>query len=120
MCYKNQHKMQSCTIRDVGFVKKMRLKTQTLSVTNLKNDEVVLSTYTQGDASGKEHTGQRRRHKRCGLILGWKDHLEEGMTTHSGIPVWRIPWTEEPGRLQSIGLQSQAQLKQLSTTQIYT
>ena len=56
----------------------------------------------------------------AGLILGWKDHLEEGTTTHSGIFAWRIPWTEEPGRLQSVGLQSQAQLKQLSTTQIYT
>ena len=31
--------------------------------------------------------------------------LEEGMVTHSSILVWRIPWTEEPGRLQSIGSQ---------------
>ena len=37
--------------------------------------------------------------------LGWEDHLEEGMATHSSILVWRIPWTEEPGRLQSMGLQ---------------
>ena len=37
--------------------------------------------------------------------LGWEDLLEDGMATHSSIPVWRIPWTEEPGRLQSIGLQ---------------
>ena len=37
--------------------------------------------------------------------LGQEDPLEEGMTTHSSILVWRIPWTEEPGRLQSIGLQ---------------
>ena len=35
--------------------------------------------------------------------LGWKDPLEKGMTTHSSILVWRIPWTEEPGRLQSMG-----------------
>ena len=33
-----------------------------------------------------------------------EDHLEEGMTAHSSIPVWRIQWTEEPGGLQSIGL----------------
>ena len=33
------------------------------------------------------------------LSLGWEDHLEEEMTTHSGILAWRIPWTEEPGRL---------------------
>ena len=37
--------------------------------------------------------------------LGWEDPLEEGMGTHSSILAWRIPWTEEPGRLQSIGLQ---------------
>ena len=36
--------------------------------------------------------------------LGWEDPLEEGMTTHSSIPAWRIPWTE-PGELQSIGSQ---------------
>ena len=29
--------------------------------------------------------------------LGWGDPLEEGMATHSSIPTWRIPWTEEPG-----------------------
>ena len=40
-----------------------------------------------------------------GSILGWEDPLEEGMATHSSIPAWRIPWTEEPSRLQSIGLQ---------------
>ena len=38
--------------------------------------------------------------------LGWEDPLEEGMSTHSGILAWRIPWTEKPGRLQSMGLQS--------------
>ena len=36
--------------------------------------------------------------------LGWEESLEKGMATHSGILAWRIPWTEEPGRLQSIGL----------------
>ena len=35
--------------------------------------------------------------------LGWEDPLEEGMATHSNILAWRIPWTEEPGRLQSRG-----------------
>ena len=29
--------------------------------------------------------------------LGWEDPLEKGMATHSGVVVWRIPWTEEPG-----------------------
>ena len=35
--------------------------------------------------------------------LGQEDPLEEGMATHSSILAWRIPWTEEPGGLQSIG-----------------
>ena len=35
--------------------------------------------------------------------LGWEDPLEKGMATHSSILVWRIPWTEEPGELQSMG-----------------
>ena len=37
--------------------------------------------------------------------LGQEDLLEEGMATHSSILAWRIPWTEEPGGLQSMGLQ---------------
>ena len=37
--------------------------------------------------------------------LGWGDPLEKGMATHSGILAWRIPWTEEPGGLQSMGSQ---------------
>ena len=37
--------------------------------------------------------------------LGGEDSLEEGMTTHSSILAWRIPWTEESGGLQSMGLQ---------------
>ena len=39
-----------------------------------------------------------------GLIAGWEDSLEEGMATHSSVLAWRIPWTEEPGGLQSMGL----------------
>ena len=37
--------------------------------------------------------------------LGWEDSLEEGMATHTRILTWRIPWTEEPGGLQSMGSQ---------------
>ena len=37
--------------------------------------------------------------------LGWEDHLEKGTTTPSSILAWRIPWTEEPGGLQSMGSQ---------------
>ena len=38
----------------------------------------------------------------CVRSLGWKDPLEKGMATHSSILAWRIPWTEEPGGLQSM------------------
>ena len=37
--------------------------------------------------------------------LGWEDLLEKEMETHSSIPAWRIPWMEEPDRLQSMGSQ---------------
>ena len=37
--------------------------------------------------------------------LGWEDALEEEMATHSSILAWRIPWTEEPSGLQTVGLQ---------------
>ena len=36
---------------------------------------------------------------------GWEDPLEKGVATHSSILAWRIPWMEEPGGLQSLGLQ---------------
>ena len=38
--------------------------------------------------------------------LGREDPLEKGIATHSSVLAWRIPWTEEPGGLQSLGLQS--------------
>ena len=38
-------------------------------------------------------------------FLGWEDPLEKEMATHSSILAWRIPWTEEPGGLQSIASQ---------------
>ena len=50
----------------------------------------------------------------CVPSLGQEDPLKKEMATHFSILVWRIPWMEEPGRLQSIALQSQTQLKQLS------
>ena len=37
--------------------------------------------------------------------LGWEDPLEKEMATHSSILAWKIPWTEEPSRLQSMGSQ---------------
>ena len=60
------------------------------------------SIYTSfpGGSGGKEsacHAGDP------GSIPGWKDSLEKGMATHSSNLTWRIPWTEEPGGLQSMG-----------------
>ena len=46
--------------------------------------------------------------------LGWEDPLEKGMATHSCIPAWRIPWSEEPGGLQSMSI------KELNTTEQLT
>ena len=40
-----------------------------------------------------------------GSTLGWEDPLEKEMATHSSILTWRIPWTEQPGGLQSMGSQ---------------
>ena len=50
----------------------------------------------------------------AGFTPGWGRSLEKAMATHSSILAWRIPWTEEPGGLQSIVSQSQTRLKRLS------
>ena len=55
--------------------------------------------------SGKESSAMQEPQEMRVWILGQEDALEEGMATHSSILAWRIPWTEEPGRLQSIGSQ---------------
>ena len=47
------------------------------------------------------------RRPELGRSLRWEDLLEKGMATHSSTLAWSIPWTEEPGGLQSMGLQSQ-------------
>ena len=47
---------------------------------------------------------QARRETRV-PSLGWEDLLEKEMATHSSSLTWKIPWTEEPGRLQSVGSQ---------------
>ena len=55
----------------------------------------------EGDSDGKEsayNSGDTRD-------ASWEDTLEKSMATHSSILAWRIPWTEEPGGLQSMGPQ---------------
>ena len=55
-----------------------------------------------GGSDGKESTCIAQD---PGLIPGWEDPLEKSMATYSSILAWRIPWTEEPGGLQSMGSQ---------------
>ena len=55
-----------------------------------------------GGAIGKEPACHCRRHEMWVQSLGWGDPLEEGIATHSSILAWRIPWTEEPGGLESM------------------
>ena len=51
--------------------------------------------------------------------LGWEDLLEKGQATHSSILAWRIPWTEEPSRLQSMGSQELDTTERVSTHTAY-
>ena len=55
--------------------------------------------------SGKESACQCRRYRSQVQSLVWEDPLEKEMATHSSIPAWEIPWTEESGGLQSMGSQ---------------
>ena len=54
---------------------------------------------------GKNPPASEDHIRDASLALGREDPLQEGMATHSSILAWRIPWTEEPGGLQSMGLQ---------------
>ena len=49
--------------------------------------------------------------------LGWEDSLEKGVAAHSIILAWRIPWTEEPGGLQSMGHEESDMMEHLSPAQ---
>ena len=59
-----------------------------------------------GGSSGKEPACQCRRHKMWVQSLGREDPLEKEMATQCSTLAWEIPWMEEPGGLQSIGLQT--------------
>ena len=52
--------------------------------------------------------------------LGWEDPLEKDIATHSSILAWRIPCTEEPGRLQYMGSQSKMQLSDFHSLTRYS
>ena len=51
--------------------------------------------------------------------LGWEDPLEKEMANHSNTLAWKIPWTGEPGRLQTIGSQSQTQVSDFTSSSTY-
>ena len=53
----------------------------------------------------KNLPAMQKKQENCVRSLGQEDLLEKGMATHSSIHAWRIPWTEEPSRLQSMGSQ---------------
>ena len=53
-------------------------------------------------ACGRIHLALRQKQVRS---LGREDPLEKKMATHSSVPAWRIPWTDEPGGIQYVGLQ---------------
>ena len=55
--------------------------------------------------SSKESTCHTGDECSSAQSLGWEDSLEKEMATHSNIPVWEIPWAEEPGNIQSMGSQ---------------
>ena len=65
--------------------------------------------------NGKESAAMQETQETQVRSLGQEDALEREMATHSSILVWRIPWTEEPGGLQSIASQSQTQLSNQTT-----
>ena len=71
---------------------------------DLKATHMMSLGFSSG-TSGKEPACQRRTRETQVWSLGQEDPLEEGMATHSSILAWRIPWKEEPGGLQSVGLQ---------------
>ena len=59
-----------------------------------------------GGASGKQSACQCRKNKKTRVrSLGQEDSLEEGIASHFSTLAWKIPWTEETGRLQPTGLQ---------------
>ena len=68
----------------------------------LKRKEKIEGIWALGAQMAKNPPAMRETWVRS---LCWKDPLEKGSATHSSIVAWRIPWTEEPGRLQSMGLQ---------------
>ena len=94
------YKHQICSrIEDIWKFQKVGMQKE------LKTRRVVASPYVfWGYPSGSAVKNPAMQETQV-WSLGWKDLLEEEMATHSSILTWRIPWTEEPGRLQCMGSQ---------------
>ena len=89
---------------------------KTFRATRIK-DGPLLSGGFPGGSDGKESARMQETQVQS---LGWEDPLEKGMATHSRFLAWRIPWTEEPGGLQSTGLQRVRHDWATNTTHIHT
>ena len=83
----------------------MRISQWTTCVLPIKGFRVEVTLGCTGSSVGKESACNAGDTGDVGLIPGTGRFLEEGMATHSSILAWRIPWTEEPGGLQSTGSQ---------------
>ena len=66
---------------------------------------VYKSFFLMGFPGGSVVNNSLAMHKIRFRSLGWEDHLKREIVTHSSILAWKIPWTEDPGRPQSMGLQ---------------
>ena len=67
--------------------------------------DYIFCSHRLGFPGGSDGKIRPAMQETCIRSLGWEDPLQEGMATHSSILAWRILWTEEPGELQSRGLQ---------------
>ena len=72
-----------------------------IPILQIRHQEKINQTKSPGDSDGKESACSAGH---LGLILGQEDPLEKAMAPHSSTLAWEIPWTEQPGRLQSMGL----------------
>ena len=63
--------------------------------------------YIPGGSAVKNPPAMQEMQQMQAQFLGWEDHVEQEMVTHSRILAWTIPWREEPGGLQSAAAQSQ-------------
>ena len=91
-----------------GCRENMALPTPRFWISNLQNSEELVSSHSVCGPrwlNDKESAAMQKLQEMQVLSLGGEEPLEEGKATHSSVLAWRIPWTEEPGGLQSIGSQ---------------